>query len=148
LKPVTAPTLLHLYEAPQVQAEVAAMIYAEFWQHEPGASVEWIAQRLAEATVPDRLPACLVATCSATPIGVVNLIEYDDPNPRIGRPWIAGLVIKAEWRRQGIGTRLVRAALDHARRLGETEAFLATDSPAFYARLGRRFRRRSGRTCG
>ena len=81
---------------------------------------------------------CRVALSSGVPVGVVNLIDYDDPNPRVGRPWLAGLVVVPAWRGRGLGTRMVQAVLDDARRLGETEVFLGTDGPSFYERQGAR----------
>jgi len=130
------PPILHLCEVPQARAAVAAMIHAEFWADVPGASVERMAARLAQAGSPDALPLCRVAMDGDRPVGVVNLIDYDDPNPRIGRPWLAGLVVAPRWRGRGLGSRLVHTLLADARRLGEVQLFLGTDGPGFYTRLG------------
>ncbi len=129
-------SLPHLFEVPHATFRVAGLLHAEFWSDVPGTSPETLAARLAEAGRADALPLCRVALSSGEPVGVVNLIEFDDPNPRVGRPWLAGLVVVPAWRGRGLGTRLVRAALDDARRLGETEVFLGTDGPGFYGRLG------------
>jgi len=129
-------SLFHLCDVPHVAPAVAALLHAEFWSDVPGTSPETLAARLAEAGQADALPLCRVALSSGVPVGVVNLIDYDDPNPRVGRPWLAGLVVLPAWRGRGLGTRLVQAALDDARRLGETEVFLGTDGPGFYERQG------------
>jgi predicted N-acetyltransferase YhbS len=69
-------------------------------------------------------------------VGVVNLIDFDDPNPHVGSPWLAGLVVIPYWRGQGLGSLLVKTVLDDAIRLGKSEVFLGTDSPKFYEKLG------------
>jgi predicted N-acetyltransferase YhbS len=138
---MTPPMLpiLHLCQLPQsatVRAAVAAMIHAEFWADVPGASVAGMAARLAQAASPDALPLCRMAMDGDAPAGVVNLIRHDDPNPRVGSPWLAGLVVAPAWRGRGLGSRLVGAALDDARRLGQRQVFLGSDGPGFYTRLG------------
>ncbi|MBL8351543.1 MAG: GNAT family N-acetyltransferase [Burkholderiaceae bacterium] len=130
------PAIRHLCEVPQARAAVAAMIHAEFWADVPGASVDGMAARLAQAGSADALPLCRVALAGGQPVGVANLVDYDDPNPRVGRPWLAGLVVVPAWRGRGLGSRLVHTLLADARRLGETQLFLGSDGPGFYTRLG------------
>ena len=143
----TEPRIVHLCQLHdvcqgsallQARAAVARMIHAEFWADVPGASPDAMAERLALAVSPEALPLCRVAMHGDMPVGVANLIDYDDPNPRVGRPWLAGLVVLPGWRGRGLGSRLVRAVLDDAHRLGETEVFLGTDGPGFYQSLGAR----------
>jgi predicted N-acetyltransferase YhbS len=133
-----APAIVHLCEVPQALPALAALIHAEFWGDVPGTSPDTMAARLAQAARADALPLCRVAMAGNTPVGVANLIDYDDPNPRVGRPWLAGLVVVPAWRGRGLGSALVRAVLADARRLGEAEVFLGTDGPGFYQRLGAR----------
>ena len=130
--------LSHLCQVPHLRPSVAALIHAEFWADVPGASPTSMEARLAEANSADALPLCRVAIDNGVPVGVANLIDYDDPNPRVGRPWLAGVVVVPGWRGRGLGTRLVQTLLQDARLLGETEVFLGTDSPRFYERLGAR----------
>jgi predicted N-acetyltransferase YhbS len=52
-------------------------------------------------------------------------------------PWLAGLVVRADWRSQGVGAALVRAIEDQAYRNGLAELFLYTyDTERFYRGLG------------
>jgi predicted N-acetyltransferase YhbS len=132
------PRIVHLHEVPEARPTLAAMLHAEFWREVPGVSPDSLAGRLAEAASSTCLPLCRVALDDDRPIGLVNLIEYDDPNPRVGRPWLAGMVVVPAWRGRGLGSMLVRTLLHDARRLGETRVFLGTDGPGFYERLGAR----------
>ena len=136
MSPIADPTLLPLFEAPDSRRAVAALIHAEFWTDVPGASPDAMEARLAQARSPDDLPLCRVALADGEAVAVANLVEYDDPNPRVGRPWLAGLVVVPSWRGRGLGTRLVQTVLEDARRLGQTQVFLGTDEPGFYQRLG------------
>lgn len=130
--------LMHLWQVPHLRPALAALIHAEFWADVPGTGPDTLEARLAEASSGDTLPLCRVAIENGFPVGVANLIDYDDPNPRVGRPWLAGVVVVPGWRRRGLGTRLVQTLLHDAHLLGETEVFLGTDSPRFYERLGAR----------
>jgi predicted N-acetyltransferase YhbS len=131
-----APESIHLCQRPALRDAVAALIHHEFWGDVPGASPEGMAKRLANADSTDRLPLCRVAVHEGAPVGVVNLIDWDDPNPRVGTPWLAGMVVVPAWRGHGLGSRLVTTLLDDARQLGQQQVFLGTDGPGFYTRLG------------
>jgi predicted N-acetyltransferase YhbS len=131
-----ATELIHLCQRPELRDAVAWLIHHEFWGDVPGASPAGMAERLSEAGRDDQLPLCRVALHGGAPVGVVNLIDYDDPNPRVGTPWLAGMVVVPAWRSHGLGSRLVTTLLADARRLGQAQVFLGTDGPGFYTRLG------------
>lgn len=120
----------------QHRRAVAGLIHHEFWTAVPGASVDGMEARLAEVADLDRLPLCLVALHAGAPVGVVNLIVADEPNPVQWSPWLAGMVVAAPYRGRGVGSALVNGLLAEARRLGIGAVYLGTDGPGFYARLG------------
>jgi GNAT superfamily N-acetyltransferase len=140
--------IVHLHDHPQHRQAVAAMIWQEFWTAVPGASINAMAERLAQASDPHAVPLCLVALgrdhsdghpdVHDTPLGVINLVEHDDDTHTDWTPWLAGLVVRADQRGRGIGSALVRRLLAEARRLGVPRLYFGTDVPAFYARLGAR----------
>jgi predicted N-acetyltransferase YhbS len=131
-----SPTIVHLFEAPTLRPAVARLIHDEFWTEVPGASAEAMAERLRQADRADRIPLCRVAVHEGLPVGVVNLVDHDDDQHREWTPWLAGMVVAAPWRGQGIGSRLVRQLLDDARRLRVPRVWFGTDGPGFYTRLG------------
>lgn len=126
----------HLFERPALRSAVARLIHEEFWTAVPGASVERMAARLQQADRADRIPLCRVAVQHGQAIGVVNLVDSDDENHPEWTPWLAGMVVAAPWRGQGVGSLLVRTLLDDARALGVKRVYFGTDGPGFYARLG------------
>lgn len=126
----------HLFNHPARTEAVARMIYNEFWLGQPGYDTAYFIGRLREANDANRIPLSLVAIADDKTAGTVNLIENDDEKRTYLRPWLAALVVAPEYRRQGIGTRLVRALLAEARRLGVGTVYFGTDGRGFYASLG------------
>ncbi len=128
--------VVHLHAVPWHNAAVAKLIHEAFWTTVPGASVESMQARLATADHADRIPLALVALHGGQPLGVVNLVASDDEKRPEWTPWLAGMVVHKAWRGRGVGSVLVRALLDEARRLGLPRVYFGTDGPGFYTRLG------------
>ena len=131
-----APQIVHLFERPEHREAVASLIHHEFWTHVPGASVQAMAERLQQADRADAVPLCRVALLDDRPVGVVNLVDNDDEQHADWHPWLAGMVVAADQRGQGIGSLLVRTLMEDARRLGFERVYFGTDGPGFYTRLG------------
>jgi predicted N-acetyltransferase YhbS len=129
-------TICHLFEQPQHRRAVASLIHDEFWTGVPGASVEKMAARLGQAATPEALPLCLIARQGDELLGVVNLVDNDDEDHTDWHPWLAGMVVAAPHRGQGIGSQLVQSLLLEARRLKFDRVHFGTDGPRFYERLG------------
>jgi predicted N-acetyltransferase YhbS len=79
----------------------------------------------------------LVAKIGDEPVGTCLLVESEiEPNHDVS-PWLAGLFVVPEHRRQGAGATLVRAIEDQARQRGVPRLYLYTSAAAgFYAKLG------------
>lgn len=129
--------ITHLRNHPHLIEPVARMIYDEFWREVvDGMTVAELVCHLQTATDPTRIPLSLIAIESDQLLGTVNLIENDDAARTHLRPWLAAMVVRADRRRQGIGTLLVQTLLDHARAMHIPTVYFGTDGPGFYARLG------------
>ena len=127
----------HLFEHPHHLPAVAQMIYREFWVDvTDGMSVADLEAHLQTATDPTRIPLSLVVLAGERLVGTINLIENDDSKRAHLRPWLAALVVAEDVRGQGLGSRLVNALLDEARRMGISVVYFGTDGPGFYERLG------------
>lgn len=79
----------------------------------------------------------LLAKTGDQPVGTCLLVESEiEPNHDVS-PWLAGLFVVPDQRRQGAGAALVRAIEDQAKLRGVSRLYLYTTAAAgFYARLG------------
>ncbi|MCV0427647.1 MAG: GNAT family N-acetyltransferase [Roseibium sp.] len=76
-----------------------------------------------------RLPRCLVALDEAsTPVGTVSLRKISPGSDQYPGAWLTALLVPPEFRRSGVGTRLIAAAEQEAGRLGFSEIFSTTAS--------------------
>ena len=83
------------------------------------------------------IPSLLVASENGALVGSVSLVASDMSIRRTLTPWLAQLFVTPEYRHQGIGAALVRAATSRARSLGFRWLYLYTsgDLPRYYERL-------------
>lgn len=86
---------------------------------------------LPAAGLADHLPTALVARAGGRLVGTAALEVYGDA------ALLRSVAVGEEWRGRGLGTALVRAALDLGRRQGVRGFYLLTETaPGFFARLG------------
>ena len=75
-----------------------------------------------------RLPVGVVAFVGPAPCGVAALKIDSIPTPKHLTPWIGGGMVAPQFRRHGIGVRLVSALEDVARGLGFTTVYSGTST--------------------
>lgn len=80
--------------------------------------------------------AAMIALADGIPAGSGFLVEKDLETHTHLAPWLAGLFVLPEFRRQGIGTRLTVAVAEEAARLGHQSVYLYTSVGEFYRRQG------------
>ncbi len=136
----------HLFNHPDRIGVVAEWIYSAFWADKAGYRAATFAALLRQARDPNAIPLSLLALVAGEPAGTINLIDNDDEGRPHLRPWLAALYVAPQFRRQGVGTRLIAALQREAARLGFSEMFLGTDRPAYYARLGAAFHEQASET--
>jgi predicted N-acetyltransferase YhbS len=85
----------------------------------------------------DQIPTTYVAVEQRQPVGSVTLVEHDMAIWLDLSPWLAGLYVQLQSRRRGVGSALVRHALQQVYYLGFPALYLYTH-PArpFYEHLG------------
>jgi predicted N-acetyltransferase YhbS len=82
---------------------------------------------------PDRVPTTLVAVSDEDELlGSVSLVVDDLPGFEHLSPWLASLFVRSERRGEGIGGRLLEAAVAQARRLGVQRLYLFTPGQEEY----------------
>jgi len=108
-----------------------------FWGRVTGRSREGYVARLSGYLQRDRLPIALIALADGIPAGTA-CVNFDDMSARPDlAPWLANLYVESAFRGRGIGSALVRAAEDAARRAGHGRLYLYTpDQERLYAGLG------------
>ena len=130
-------TTTHLFNHPHLTNAVAQMIYREFWVDvEDGMSETDLSAQLHTAVDAQKIPLCLIAMVDGELVGTANLIENDDAKRAHLKPWLAAMVVRADYRGKGIGSKLVAALLTEARATELSSLYFGTDGPGFYTRLG------------
>lgn len=83
------------------------------------------------------LPIGWIAHAGGQVLGTAALRVYDLEDRRDLTPWLGGVFVRPEYRRQGIASALCEVAEDKAWSLGfETLYLFTADRQALYARLG------------
>jgi N-acetylglutamate synthase-like GNAT family acetyltransferase len=85
----------------------------------------------------DKLPIAWIAHANGQVLGTAALRVHDLPGREDLTPWLGGVFVGPDFRRQGVGTSLCAAVEDAARSLGTQTLYLFTlDKQAWYSRLG------------
>ena len=115
--------------------EVCAAWWHAQWGEWMGYTPESARDAITALTLPGK-QAALIALLDGIPAGSVFLIDNDlESRPEL-TPWLAGLFVLPEARRQGVGEALVSAVLAHATSIGYETVFLYSAIGGFYRRLG------------
>jgi GNAT superfamily N-acetyltransferase len=123
----------HLHHVPTI-----ARWHWDEWGHtDPTGSLQAWTDGLATRTNRDRIPTTYLALKDANPIASTTLVEHDMSTHRDLTPWLAGVYVKPEHRRHGIGAALVTHTMHKAAEMGVKRLYLYTNSARdFYLKLG------------
>jgi len=116
---------------------IAQWAYEEWAYLHPERTYTDVERLIAEGSNKEGIPISLVATVKGKVIGWAVLKASDfKARPNLG-PWLGGLFVEKQYRRKGVGTRLVREIEGLSARLGVGRLFLVTDDVEdFYSGLG------------
>jgi GNAT superfamily N-acetyltransferase len=127
----------YLSGRPEFIPTLARWHYQEWAYLRPGDSVEARIARLQESRGRGEIPLTLVAVSDGELLGSASLVEHDMDNRPELSPWLSGVFVRPERRRQGTGAALVGRIMDEATSLHVSKLYLYTvDRTAFYANLG------------
>jgi len=121
--------IVHLVDAPEA-APVLVRWFVEEWRpyYGPGGPGDAEAD-IAACRSRNALPICLVALDDDGALLGTVALRTDSVGSELGvGPWLAALLVARELRGQGIGTALVAALEDEARRLGYAAIYTSTDA--------------------
>lgn len=131
-------TISYLADAPEHLPTVAAWVYGEWGEHMPRTfTVESVARIFRRHLRRDRIPLTLLALLDGAPAGTASIYVHDLPIRSQLTPWLAAVYVAPAYRKQGIGSALVKAVEQAAGKLHLGRLYLFTpDQEHFYARLG------------
>jgi GNAT superfamily N-acetyltransferase len=130
-------TISFLADYPAYLSTVSAWVFGEWGEHMPGLTLEGLTRIFGGHLNRDRIPLTLIAFLDGQPAGTASIYVNDmETRPDLS-PWLAAVYVAPPYRKQGIGTELVKAVESAAQRLKIGRLYLFTpDQEHFYTRLG------------
>jgi GNAT superfamily N-acetyltransferase len=138
---LTEVTVELLADRPDLVAPLGEIRWTD-WRRPGRETVDWWVEDLKGEAGRDTLPVSFVAVDNSTgeAVGGVTLSPSDmTEEQRRGRtPWIAGMIVRADRRSQGIGSVLMAHLEEWAREAGVSQAWVVTGGRAidFYRNCG------------
>ncbi len=127
----------YLADRPAFVPTLARWHYSEWAYLRPGDSVKARVARLQGWCGRREIPLTFVAVSDGQLLGSASLVEHDMDNRLELSPWLAGVFVTPERRRQGIGAALVNRIVDEAISLHIPKLYLYTvNSASFYTDRG------------
>ena len=117
--------------------EISNILHTEWGSKNENTSLEDTSEKLKNYLNDDHIPMAIVATENEKLIGMYLLMESDPPNRKNLSPWFGGFYVKSEFRNQGIGSKLIKHALDLCYNLEIKKLYLCTpDKQSLYEKFG------------
>lgn len=130
-------SLSSLAQYPTYVDQISAWFFEEWGDSVEGRTIGQFSEVLIERMNIDKLPVAFVALASDELIGTVSLICNEISSLPRYKHWLASVFVAPEHRRQGWGTKIVRATVQIAPDYGIDKLFLYTRSHIdFYQQLG------------
>lgn len=129
-----------LADHPELVECIAGWHFTEWGHTDPSATLAGWTEGLRQRTKRGQIPTTYVALEGDEPLGSVTLVEHDMRTHPDLSPWLAGVYVIPERHHQGIGSLLVRHAVQQVVPMGVTRLYLYTHAArVFYEKLGWRF---------
>jgi GNAT superfamily N-acetyltransferase len=126
----------NLADHPDLMLELAALHCEFFARFKPDMTPESRAEQLDARSRKNTIPLTMVALDREIPIGSASLLEHDLDSRTDLSPWVASVVVRSDYQRQGVGTALMKRIEVEAAKLGIKKLYLFTpDMEVFYATL-------------
>lgn len=126
----------YLADHTDVLLDLASLHCEFFGRFKPDMTPESRAEQLGARSGKTSIPLTVVALDQEKPIGSASIVEHDlDSRPDLS-PWVASVVVRSDYQRQGVGTALMKRIEIEAVKLGIKKLFLFTpDMEVFYTTL-------------
>ncbi len=127
----------YLADHPEFISAVARWHHEEWSYIRPGDTVEARTLRLRDECGRGQIPTTFIAYSDSTLFGTAMLIAHDMDTHMDLTPWLAGVFVVPNYRRQGIASKLIARVVGSAANLGVKRVYLFTpDAEQLYSRLG------------
>ena len=129
--------IVHLSERPTYIKLIAGWLYDEWGYLRPHSSLDSAVKKIEIRVDGKDIPSIFVAELDGKPVGTVSLVEHDlEIRPELS-PWLASLYVHKDFRRQGIGSRLIIFFESFAKELNIEKVYLYTpNQQKLYTSLG------------
>jgi N-acetylglutamate synthase-like GNAT family acetyltransferase len=117
--------------------EMSNILHTEWGSKKESATLEDTKKKLKNYLNDDHIPLAIVATENDELMGMCLLMESDPPSRKNLSPWFGGFYVKSEFRNQGIGSKLIKYALELCHTLEIKRLYLCTpDKQLLYKKFG------------
>lgn len=132
--------IINLRSAPEHIPTIAKWHHEQWGYLNPGGTIDTRIERMQRYLTPVAMPAMYICVDGDRVLGTAALVESDmDSHPELS-PWLASVYVRADYRKQGIGSMLVNKVVAVAKTLGHSPLYLFTpDQAHFYQGLGWQF---------
>ncbi|MGD9224657.1 MAG: GNAT family N-acetyltransferase [Desulfobacteraceae bacterium] len=127
----------YLIERQELIPELARLSLMEWFYLRPMLTLEAQIEILRNHCGYRQIPTILVATSGDEILGSVALVPHSLKTRKCLSPWLDGVYVRPDHRKQGIASLLIRRIEEEASALGIRRLYLGTaNAQAFYSRLG------------
>lgn len=132
-----ADQYVYLAEQPELLPTLAEWFYDEWGRSEADMSLSKMQSILEEYLNTDRIPLTIVTMRDSKPIASASLkIQEMETHPQYLH-WLGSVYVHPQYRRQGVGSRIVQYAAGEAQKLMVQDLYLYTrNQERFYSHLG------------
>ena len=130
-------SILDLSQEPQHIPTLASWHHREWFHLNPGSTLETRIDKMQAYLTTELVPSTFIYKHDQQLAGSAAMVACDmDTHPEM-TPWLASVFVAPHWRRQGIGSQLVRHVMWQASQAGIPTLYLFTpDQASFYQKLG------------
>lgn len=107
-----------LADHPEHVATIGRWHWEEWGHADPGGSLESWTEGIASRTRRDSIPTTFIALDGVELMGSVCIVEFDMDTRKDLKPWVAGLLVAPEYRKQGVGSALMKEVMSFAANIG------------------------------
>ncbi|MFE3576798.1 GNAT family N-acetyltransferase [Lysinibacillus sp. NPDC059133] len=121
-----------LVNKPEYIEDVAEMVYKEFVVATRSKKTYEEVVDFFKRTYVNEFPITFIANVDGQCVGTVSVFENDWKERPQYKPWLASLFVEPSYRSQKMGFYLIKALLEHMKKIGYTKVFLKTENASVY----------------